>query len=79
MQATTRLQNFPISFFAMIMGLSGLTIAYFKLTGELDAFARILYFSGLFLTLLLVLKAVVGLLLVRTAVAVRKHVICVPE
>ncbi|MCP3867210.1 MAG: C4-dicarboxylate ABC transporter [Gammaproteobacteria bacterium] len=105
-------------------------IAYFKLSGELDAFARILYFSGLFLTLLLftqighfaklrfflsswaysfpiaaitiatllmheqtgsafylyagislllLLTAVVGLLLVRTVVAVRKHGICVPE
>lgn len=105
-------------------------IAYFKLTGELDAFARILYFSGLFLTLLLftqigrfaklkfflswwaysfpiaaitiatllmheqtgtafylyvggalllVLTAVVGLLLVRTTMAVRRHGICVPE
>jgi tellurite resistance protein len=29
-------------------------IAYMKLTGELDSFARFLYFSGLFLTLLLV-------------------------
>jgi tellurite resistance protein len=28
-------------------------IAYVRLTGELDAFARILYYSGLFLTLLL--------------------------
>jgi tellurite resistance protein len=28
-------------------------IAYLRLTGELDAFARILYYSGLFLTLLL--------------------------
>lgn len=28
-------------------------LAYMKLTGELDAFARFLYFSGLFLTLLL--------------------------
>lgn len=28
-------------------------IAYLKLTGEMDAFARILYFSGLFLTLLM--------------------------
>ncbi len=105
-------------------------IAYLKLTGGLDAFGRVLYFSGLFLTLLLftqvgrfarlrfflswwaysfpiaaitiatlsmheqtaapfylyvagalllVLTAVVGLLLVRTAMAVRKQGICVPE
>jgi tellurite resistance protein len=105
-------------------------IAYMKLTGELDAFARILYFSGLFLTLLLftqigrfaklrfflswwaysfpiaaitiatllmheqtggafylyigaalllVLTSVVGFLLVRTGMAVRKHGICLPE
>ncbi|MCB1750658.1 MAG: SLAC1 anion channel family protein [Gammaproteobacteria bacterium] len=105
-------------------------IAYFKLTGELDNFARILYFSGLFLTLLLftqlrrfarlkfflswwaysfpvaaitiatllkhehtgtafylyaglflllLLTAIVVLLLVRTAMAVRKRGICQPE
>jgi tellurite resistance protein len=30
MSSTSRLQNFPISFFAMIMGLSGLTIAWEK-------------------------------------------------
>ncbi len=105
-------------------------IAYLKLAGGLDAFARILYFSGLFLTLLLftqvrrftrlrfflswwaysfplaaitiatllmheqtgkgfylytggtlllLLTAVVGLLLTRTAMAVRNRRICVPE
>jgi tellurite resistance protein len=32
-------------------------IAYMKLTGELDSFARFLYFSGLFLTLLLLTQA----------------------
>ena len=32
-------------------------IAYLRLTGELDAFARILYYSGLFLTLLLFTQA----------------------
>ena len=30
MSSTSRLQNFPISFFAMIMGMSGLTIAWEK-------------------------------------------------
>ena len=30
MQASNRLENFPISFFAMVMGLSGLTIAWEK-------------------------------------------------
>jgi len=105
-------------------------ISYLKLAGGLDGFARFLYFSGLFLTLLLftqirrfaklkfflswwaysfplaaitiasllmyeqtgvtlyrsigsglllLLTAIVGLLLVRTANAVRKHGICVPE
>jgi len=32
-------------------------VAYMRLTGELDAFARILYFGGLFLTLLLFTQA----------------------
>jgi len=32
-------------------------IAYLRLTGEIDAFARVLYFSGLFLTLLLLTQA----------------------
>ncbi len=105
-------------------------VAYVRLTGELDAFARILYFAALFFTLLLffqlnrfvrlrfflswwaysfplaaisvaslvmyeqsrtvaylylggglllVLTAVVALLLVRTAAAVRKQGICVPD
>ena len=31
-------------------------IAYMSLTGELDAFARILYFAGLFLTLLMLVQ-----------------------
>ena len=31
-------------------------IAYMKLTGELDAFARVLYFAGLFLTLLMLVQ-----------------------
>jgi tellurite resistance protein len=104
-------------------------IAYTRLIGELDTFARVLYFSGLFLTLLLftqigrfarlqfflswwaysfplaaisiasmlmfelsgiggylwigtglliILTAVVALLLVRTALAVRQHSICLP-
>ncbi len=104
-------------------------IAYTRLIGELDTFARVLYFSGLFLTLLLftqvarfarlkfflswwaysfplaaisiasmlmfelsdiggyrwigtglliILTAIVALLLVRTALAVRQHSICLP-
>ncbi|RDH86036.1 MAG: C4-dicarboxylate ABC transporter [endosymbiont of Galathealinum brachiosum] len=31
-------------------------VAYMRLTGELDSFARVLYFSGLFLTLLLLIQ-----------------------
>ncbi len=105
-------------------------IAYLKLNGELDAFARVLYFAGLFFTLLLftqirrfaklqfflswwaysfpvaaitiatllmheltgtafylyagsflllALTALVGMLLIRTAAAVRKGGICVPD
>lgn len=105
-------------------------IAYMRLTGELDAFARILYYSGLFLTLLLftqvprfarlgfflswwaysfplaaisiasmvmfdhtdvlgyqligsglllILSAVVIMLLVRTALAITRHRICLPD
>lgn len=105
-------------------------IAYSKLTGDLDTFARFLYYSGLFLTILLLtqvsrfarlkfslswwaysfplaaisiaslimytgtasavylwigsalltlLTALIVMLLFRTAVAVRRHGICVPE
>ena len=31
-------------------------VAYMRLTGDLDYFARVLYFSGLFLTLLLLIQ-----------------------
>ena len=41
------------TFFILIAPPAVGFIAYFKLTGELDSFARILYYSGLFLTLLL--------------------------
>ncbi|MBA1148540.1 C4-dicarboxylate ABC transporter [Ectothiorhodospiraceae bacterium WFHF3C12] len=37
MNGMTRLGNFPISFFAMVMGLSGLTIAWEKAAGTLNA------------------------------------------
>lgn len=105
-------------------------IAYVKLTGGIDVFARLLYYSGLFITLLLftqvhrfarlkfflswwaysfplaaitiatlvmyqqlghrvllgmgvallaVLTAVIGILVLRTAIAVMRHEICVAE
>jgi tellurite resistance protein len=41
------------TFFILIAPPAVGFIAYMKLTGELDAFGRILYYSGLFLTLLL--------------------------
>jgi len=104
-------------------------IAYMRLTGELDAFARVLYYGGLFLTLLLftqvrrflklefflswwaysfplaaisiasmvmfeqtkiplylwiggglllLLTAIVGLLLTRTIIAIKRQGICLP-
>jgi len=42
------------TFFILIAPPAAGFIAYMQLTGEIDAFARILYYSGLFLTLLLV-------------------------
>ncbi len=105
-------------------------IAYLRLAGELDAFGRLLYYSGLFLTLLLftqfrrflklkfslswwaysfplaaisiasmvmfeqtgkpvyqwiggalllLLTGLVGLLLLRTSIAIRRRGICIPE
>ena len=71
---TDRLPNFPISFFAVVIGLADLTIvwrkakvvfappavgfiSYFNLTGAIDAFARILYYTALLLTLLLAANA----------------------
>lgn len=45
------------TFFILIAPPAVGFIAYIKLTGELDAFARVLYYSGLFLTLLLLTQA----------------------
>ncbi len=45
------------TFFILIAPPAVGFIAYMKLTGELDAFGRILYYSGLFLTLLLLTQA----------------------
>ncbi len=42
----SRIKNFPISFFAVIMGLTGLAIAYMRLS-FIDEFLRN---SGIFLT-----------------------------
>jgi tellurite resistance protein len=45
------------TFFILIAPPAVGFIAYTQLTGELDAFARILYYTGLFLTLLLITQA----------------------
>ncbi len=45
------------TFFILIAPPAVGFIAYMKLTGEVDSFARILYYSGLFLTLLLLTQA----------------------
>jgi len=45
------------TFFILIAPPAVGFIAYVKLTGELDAFARVLYYSGLFLTLMLLSQA----------------------
>ena len=45
------------TFFILIAPPAVGFIAYLRLTGELDAFARILFYSGLFLTLLLATQA----------------------
>lgn len=45
------------TFFILIAPPAVGFIAYFKLTGDLDSFARVLYYSGLFLTLLLLTQA----------------------
>jgi len=44
MQAPSRQENVPISFFAMVMGLSGLTVAWEKIQ---RVFYTILYMSPL--------------------------------
>ena len=128
MQEINRLENFPISFFATVMGLAGLTIAGEKIQHVLHVVLTLLYtaklvrhrgevikelrnpiklnfFPAISISLLLLsiatllmyeqtatgaylylggglllaLTAVVALLLVKTAGAVRKRGVCVPE
>lgn len=45
------------TFFILIAPPAAGFLAYMRLTGELDSFARVLYYSGLFLTLLLITQA----------------------
>lgn len=67
------IKHFPVAFFAMLLGLIGLSIAWemaqatfgapldfagaLRWLGTLDAFARVLYYSSMFLTLLLLTLA----------------------
>lgn len=50
MQETLRLKNFPISFFAMVMGLSGLTIGVQKITNHTGLNLNYLNLGLVFLT-----------------------------
>jgi len=74
MQASSRLENFPISFFAMVMGLSGLTIAWEKIQ---HVFQLDLHISpvlvGITATVFLVLAAVYGIKLLRYRDAVAQE------
>jgi tellurite resistance protein len=66
MQNTNRLENFPISFFAAVMGLAGVTIAWEKIqqTLEIDLNINALL-VGLTTTVFVVLSALYGAKLVR--------------
>ncbi len=51
MQVSRRLQHMPISFFAMVMGLSGLTLAWEK-ASELYSFSSLVYSALLLLSII---------------------------
>lgn len=81
--ATGRLANLPISFFAMVMGLAGLTIAWEKAQHVFATDPHINPWlagtsAAVFTVLLLLLSGIVLLLLVHTAIAVARKRICVP-
>jgi tellurite resistance protein len=74
MQAPSRLENFPISFFAMVMGLAGLAISWEKAQSSLflplQLHQALTYFTGLVFVLLLGFYL---LKLVRFSTAVRRE------
>jgi tellurite resistance protein len=74
MQSPSRLANFPISFFAMVMGLAGLAIAWSKAQSSLQIPVRLdsalVPFTGL---VFLVLTILYGLKLTRHRAAVLKE------
>jgi tellurite resistance protein len=63
MQSTNRLQNMPVSFFTMVMGLAGLTIAWEK-ASEIYQFDVAIY-STLLIQSLLVFSILTGLYLYK--------------
>lgn len=66
MQNTNRLENFPISFFAAVMGLAGLTIAWEKTQHTLDIDLNIdAFLVGVTATVFVVLTALYAAKLVR--------------
>jgi len=72
MHTTTRLENFPISFFAMVMGLSGLTIAWEKAQHVFHADLHINpWLAGITTDVFLLLAATYGAKVVRY----RSHVL----
>lgn len=74
MQETNRLENFPISFFAMVMGLAGLTIAWEKIQHVLEIDLNInAGLVGVTATVFVVLTALYAAKLVRYRNAVIKE------
>lgn len=86
----SRLKNFPIAWFSMVMGMAGFSIAWnraehvldtgFCLSPVLLAFTTLLFVGMLLLLaagLLGALSVLVLLLLARTALAVMRREICV--
>lgn len=66
MQDTNRLENFPLSFFAAVMGLAGLTIAWEKIQHTLDIDLNIdEWLVGVTATVFVVLIALYAAKLVR--------------
>lgn len=59
-----RLKNFPVSFFAVVMGLAGAAITWqsmesgfikrIEMTGALDNLSRVLYYFGFFVFILMI-------------------------
>jgi tellurite resistance protein len=73
--ATQRLQNFPVSFFAIVMGLGGLTIAWQRMDAGVAAGALLVVTRAIFVPLALLYAAK----LVRYPQAVARREVCVEE